>query len=95
MVNKKVLGEAGEALTWFLNSGVTALGPKLGPLLWQMAPFKKFDAEDFGAFLALLPEKADGLTLRHVVEVRHASFLVPEFGRAGGEAQRRDCLRRL
>ncbi len=44
-----------------------------------MAPFKKFDADDFGAFLALLPEKADGLTLRHVVEVRHPSFLVPEF----------------
>ncbi|MEJ0013526.1 MAG: DUF72 domain-containing protein [Bauldia sp.] len=79
VVNKKVLGEAGEPLAWFLKSGVTELGPKLGPLLWQMAPFKKFDADDFGAFLALLPEKADGLTLRHVVEVRHASFLVPEF----------------
>jgi uncharacterized protein YecE (DUF72 family) len=79
VVNKKVLAEAGEALAWFLKSGVTALGPKLGPLLWQMAPFKKFDADDFGAFLALLPEKADGLTLRHVVEVRHESFLVPEF----------------
>jgi uncharacterized protein YecE (DUF72 family) len=78
-VNKKVLGEAGEAIGWFLKSGVTELGPKLGPLLWQMMPFKKFDAADFGAFLALLPEKADGLTLRHVVEVRHESFLVPEF----------------
>jgi uncharacterized protein YecE (DUF72 family) len=79
VVNKKVLAEAGEPLAWFLKSGVTELGPKLGPLLWQMAPFKKFDADDFGAFLALLPQKADGLTLRHVVEVRHASFLVPEF----------------
>jgi uncharacterized protein YecE (DUF72 family) len=79
VVNKKVLAEAGEPMTWFLKSGVTELGDKLGPLLWQMAPFKKFDPEDFGAFLALLPEKAGGLTLRHVVEVRHASFLVPEF----------------
>jgi uncharacterized protein YecE (DUF72 family) len=73
-----VLAEAGEPLAWFLKSGVTELGPKLGPLLWQLAPYKKFDADDFGAFLALLPEKADGLTLRHVVEVRHPSFLVPE-----------------
>jgi uncharacterized protein YecE (DUF72 family) len=79
VVNKKVLGEAGEAITWFLGSGITELGPKLGPLLWQFAPFKRFDANDLEAFLSLLPEKAGGLTLRHVVEARHASFLVPEF----------------
>jgi len=79
VVNKKVLAEAGEALAWFLKSGVTELGPKLGPLLWQFAPFKRFDPDDFATFLALLPDKADGVTLRHVVEVRHKSFLVPEF----------------
>ena len=79
VVNKKVLAEAGEPMAWFLKSGVTELGDKLGPLLWQMAPFKKFDPEDFGAFLALLPKEAGGLKLRHVVEVRHPSFLVPEF----------------
>jgi uncharacterized protein YecE (DUF72 family) len=79
VVNQKILANAGEPLAWFLKSGLTNLGEKLGPLLWQFAPFKKFDAEDIGKFLALLPEKADGLPLRHVVEVRHASFLVPEF----------------
>jgi len=79
VTNKRVLGEAGEAIDWFLKSGVTELGDKLGPLLWQMMPFKKFDADDFGAFLALLPEKAGGLKLRHVVEVRHPTFLVPQF----------------
>lgn len=79
VVNKKVLAEAGESLDWFLKSGVTELGPKLGPLLWQFAPFKRFDPDDFGAFLALLPKAADGIPLRHVVEVRHQSFLVPEF----------------
>jgi uncharacterized protein YecE (DUF72 family) len=79
VVNKKVLGEAGEALDWFFKSGITELGDKLGPVLWQFAPFKKFDAGDFGAFLKLLPETAGGLTLRHVVEVRSKSFLVPEF----------------
>jgi uncharacterized protein YecE (DUF72 family) len=79
VVNKKVLAEAGEALDWFFKSGVTELGPKLGPVLWQFAPFKKFDPDDFGAFLALLPEKAGRLKLRHVVEVRSTTFLVPEF----------------
>lgn len=79
IVNRKVLAEAGEAVQSFLQSGVTELGDKLGPLLWQLPPYKKFDARDLGAFLALLPRKAAGLTLRHVVEVRHSSFLVPEF----------------
>jgi uncharacterized protein YecE (DUF72 family) len=52
---------------------------KLGPLLWQFAPFKKFDPADFGGFLELLPNKFDGRRLRHVVEVRHDSFKTPEF----------------
>ncbi len=77
--NKKVLAEAGDSIERFLGQGLTELGDHLGPILWQFMPTKKFDAEDFGAFLALLPEKQDGLTLRHVVEVRHESFRVPEF----------------
>jgi uncharacterized protein YecE (DUF72 family) len=40
---------------------------------------KKFDADDFAAFLALLPASQDGVTLRHAVHVRHDSFAVPEF----------------
>ena len=79
VVNKKMLAESGEAIDWFLKSGITELGDKLGPLLWQFAPFKKFDADDFGAFLALLPKEAAGVKLRHVVEVRSETFLVPEF----------------
>ena len=78
-VNRRVLAEAGDPIKWFFNSGVTQLGDKLGPILWQFAPTKKFDAADFGAFLALLPEKLDGRKLRHVVEVRHDSFCTPEF----------------
>ena len=74
-----MLAEAGDPIKWFFNSGVTQLGDKLGPILWQFAPTKKFDAADFGAFLALLPEKLDGRKLRHVVEVRHDSFCTPEF----------------
>jgi uncharacterized protein YecE (DUF72 family) len=77
--NRRVLAEAGDSVKRFLDSGVTELADRLGPLLWQFAPTKKFEAGDFGKFLELLPANADGRRLRHVVEVRHASFLVPDF----------------
>jgi uncharacterized protein YecE (DUF72 family) len=79
VTNRRVLKEAGESITRFLDSGVTELGNKLGPLLWQFAPFKKFDEADFGGFLELLPQTHDGRRLRHVVEVRHDSFKTPDF----------------
>ncbi len=72
--NRKVLAEAGEALTRFCGQGLTELGPKLGPILWQMAPTKRFDADDVRAFLALLPRARDGVPLRHAIEARHESF---------------------
>ena len=55
------------------------MGDRLGPVLWQFAPTKKFDEADFGKFLELLPRKFDGLALRHVVEVRNDSFCTPAF----------------
>lgn len=79
VTNRRVLAEAGESVMRFLQSGVSALGEKLGPILWQFAPTKKFDHADFEAFLRLLPEKQDGVRLRHAVEVRNDSFMVPEF----------------
>jgi len=77
--NRRVLAEAGSSIERFFASGVLELKSKLGPILWQMAPTKRFDPEDFAAFLALLPPKLDGQAIRHVVEVRHESFLVPAF----------------
>lgn len=77
--NRRVLAEAGDSIKRFLDSGVTEMGDRLGPLLWQFAPTKKFDEADFGAFLELLPHKHDGRALRHVIEVRHDSFKVPAF----------------
>jgi uncharacterized protein YecE (DUF72 family) len=74
-----VLAEAGDSIKRFIDSGPLALGDKLGPMLWQFAPTKKFDAADFGAFLELLPHKVGDRALRHVVEVRHDSFCTPEF----------------
>jgi uncharacterized protein YecE (DUF72 family) len=77
--NRRVLAEAGDSIKRFLNSGVLELRDRLGPMLWQFSPTKKFDASDFGKFLELLPAKTGGRQLRHVVEVRHASFCTPEF----------------
>jgi uncharacterized protein YecE (DUF72 family) len=77
--NRRVLAEAGSSIERFFSSGIAELGPKLGPILWQMAPFKTFEPDDFDAFLALLPRQLDGKAIRHAVEVRHASFIVPEF----------------
>jgi uncharacterized protein YecE (DUF72 family) len=77
--NRKILAEAGPSIERFLGSGLGELGKKLGPILWQFAPTKKFEAEDFEAFLALLPKSLDGHRLRHAVEVRHDSFVVPAF----------------
>jgi uncharacterized protein YecE (DUF72 family) len=78
-VNRRVLAEAGDSIKRFIDSGVTELGDKLGPLLWQFAPFKKFDEADFGKFLEQLPKTYDGRPLRHVVEPRHDSFKTPAF----------------
>ena len=71
--------EAGASIERFFASGVTALEEKLGPINWQFATTKKFDPEDFGAFLALLPKSADGVALRHAVEVRNDTFRTPTF----------------
>ena len=77
--NRRVLAEAGESVERFLASGVLELKEKLGPINWQMAATKAFDPQDFQAFLALLPPERNGRQLRHVVEVRHSSFVCPEF----------------
>jgi uncharacterized protein YecE (DUF72 family) len=77
--NRRLLAESGPSIAHFLNSGLSELKAKLGPILWQFMPHKKFEPEDFEAFLALLPKTLDGRKLRHAVEVRHESFAVPQF----------------
>lgn len=77
--NRKDLREAGESIEKFLGQGLVELGDKLGPLFWQLMPTKSFDAAEFEGFLKMLPEKLEGLPLRHALEVRHESFLCPEF----------------
>jgi uncharacterized protein YecE (DUF72 family) len=71
---RRVLAEAGGSIERFFASGVLELGRKLGPILWQFHPGKKFEADDVAAFLELLPRRVEGNALRHVIEAKHASF---------------------
>ena len=68
------LAAAGPAIERFIGSGLEELGPKLGPILWQFAPTKKFTADLFEPFLAALPPTLNGQRLMHAVEARHPSF---------------------
>lgn len=77
--NRKNLAEAGESVANFLGQGLVELGDKLGPINWQLAATKKFDADEIAAFLALLPPEHEGLKLRHAIEARHERFDDPAF----------------
>lgn len=77
--HRRVLAEAGDSVTRFVESGIAELKDKLGPIVWQFMPAKLFEPEDFEAFLALLPRAVDGRRLRHALDVRHASFATPAF----------------
>jgi len=79
VTNRNDLASGASSIERFLGSGVLQLGAKLGPINWQLAPTKQFDAKELAAFLALLPRKLEGRALRHVLEVRHASFDCEEF----------------
>ena len=68
------LAAAGDGIARFINQGIWELRDRLGPINWQFMATKGFDAEDFEAFLKLLPREAGGLPLRHALEVRHPSF---------------------
>src|SRR5688572_17317544 len=79
VTQRKTLASAASSMERFLQSGVLELGAKLGPINWQLAPEKEFDAKDLAGFLAMLPRKLDGRPLRHAMEVRHPSFDNEEF----------------
>jgi len=96
------LRSAEPPLANFFASGLLALGPKLGPILWQFPPNFQFKPDLLEEFFALLPrdthtaatlaEKHDQRLkgraytepgkrhlIRHAMEIRHPSFVVPEF----------------
>jgi uncharacterized protein YecE (DUF72 family) len=77
--HRKRLTDGAESIERFLGSGLTELRHKLGPILWQLPAFKRFDAAEVEDFLRLLPKQRDGLALVHVIEPRHDSFADPAY----------------
>ncbi len=77
--NRRELAAAAEPIERFIRQGMSELRDRLGPINWQFMASKKFDAEDFGGFLKLLPREVDGLPLRHALELRSPTFKDPRF----------------
>jgi uncharacterized protein YecE (DUF72 family) len=81
ITHRNDLATAAPFMERFFASGMTELGPKLGPIVWQFMPSLQFDAGNVGAFLDALPKTLSNRTLRHVLEVRNESFTHPDFAR--------------
>ncbi|MDR6213807.1 DUF72 domain-containing protein [Paracidovorax wautersii] len=74
------LRDARAAVANFFASGLFALGPKLGPVLWQLPPSLAFDAELLDTFLAQLPhdtEAAAALAQEREPRMRGKELLTP------------------
>ncbi|HZF81108.1 MAG TPA: DUF72 domain-containing protein [Rubrivivax sp.] len=72
------LRDARTAVANFFASGLLRLGAKLGPILWQVPPSLRFDAEQLSDFLAHLPhdtEAALGLAQQHDDKVAGRNWL--------------------
>ena len=76
---RNALAGAGATIKGFVFGGLAELGDRLGPINWQLPERKVFDRDDVSAFFDLLPRELDGLRLRHVIEVRDASFACVEY----------------
>lgn len=70
----RVLAKAGAQIDDFIG-GIVELGDRLGPLVWQFEHGRTLEADDFAAFLDLLPKKAGDRKLRHVLDVRDPGFV--------------------
>jgi uncharacterized protein YecE (DUF72 family) len=68
----KRLGDVADDVAFFLKTAAV-LGPRLGPLLFQLPPFMKKDVGRLRALLDLLPERP-----RAAFEFRHASWFDDE-----------------
>src|SRR5688572_2116925 len=68
ITHMKRLANVERPLANFFASGVLRLGPKLGPVLWQLPPSFRYDPERLAAFFRLLPRDTAGaaaLARRH------------------------------
>ncbi|HUQ00591.1 MAG TPA: DUF72 domain-containing protein [Aeromicrobium sp.] len=72
------LREVEPALANFFASGPLALGPRLGPILWQLPASMEYDASTLRSFVELLPAStaaASRLAARHDAKLKEPAYL--------------------
>jgi uncharacterized protein YecE (DUF72 family) len=80
LTHMKRLNEPVAPLANFVASGLLRLGPKLGPILWQLPPTFRFDPDKLEPFFALLPRDtaaAAALGRRHDHRLKAPAWLHP------------------
>lgn len=84
ITHMKKLEDTESALANFFAQGVLALGPKLGPILWQLPPWHRFEEERLERFVARLPrdtEKAAALARKRDRRIMSGRELLEPEGR--------------
>ncbi len=74
IMQSRALANTGGAIEEFVG-GISELGAKLGPLVWQFEQGLRIDRGQFESFLELLPKQIDGRPFRHVLDVRDPAFI--------------------
>ena len=74
IMHSRALGKTGPQVEDFVG-GISELGDKLGPLVWQFDADLEFQRDSFAEFCGLLPTQANGRKLRHVLDVRAHAFV--------------------
>ena len=78
IMESKLLSKTGGQIEDFIG-GISELGDKLGPLVWQFDKGKRIDAAEFGSFVELLPAIHGKRRLRHVLDVRDPTFVGADY----------------
>jgi uncharacterized protein YecE (DUF72 family) len=79
IVQRKDLREGADSIDYFIKNSAAGLEAKLGAILWQLSPYKRFLRDEIDAFCRLLPQAYAGRRVRHAFEVRHKSFMCDDF----------------
>ncbi len=78
IMHSRTLAKTGPQIEDFVG-GISELGAKLGPLVWQFDEGLTLQQESFAEFCTLLPAQVNGRALRHVLDVRDHAFVDVEF----------------
>ena len=78
IMESRTLSKTGPQIEDFI-AGISELGDKLGPLVWQFDKGQQIDAAGFEAFVELLPTEHSGRKLRHVLDVRDPAFITADY----------------